>query len=501
MASLIKTNAEAERRIERMVACSLMAMEGDHLLTGLALLAEQCPPPFHDWFQQAELKALSIAWGAILEGTASPTLTAIYDLLGITPYASLADILANKKPKPSPGCEYENSALKSIGGPSRLNEVIGTETCGASFRSACVALRNIRHRAIAIETLREVAIAVAGSPINDGPSEQISCGIERMASIVTQSNDQNVGTAMAGAIASAEIIAKNREEGKERCVSWGVDALDEACPIRNGGLYILAARPGCGKTSLALQSASASAANGNRVGIVSLEMGGGQLAMILASRAMGIRREHLERKEPSITEEVWQELHALAARWQKDRNIVIMDQGNTGQQVTAETVAAWARIKCKIGGISYIIIDYCQLIGSTDQRATEYTVISKTTRTLKTLAQSLQVPILLLSQMSRDIDKGTARPPKLSDLRGSGSLEQDADAVLFLHDASEGKANPRPIHGILAKNRSGQQAEIPMGFDGRWQMFTQLETSKQHYAKQRAAKVSAPPSDDEHLFA
>jgi replicative DNA helicase len=500
----ISTDRNAESRVEKVIAGSLFQLEGPALLAGLSILAEQCAPPLRDWFQERSFKILAIAWDDVLTGKIDPTLTAITETLASLPFAVAMDLVANKKPKAWVPCQYEDGSAYAIGGMSGLLDMIGTDFVKTrELKPVCEMLRNIRHRSVAIEALREIAIQVSACHLTKGPSEQISAGIQRLSGIVTSTSEQTIGHAMADAIASAERIAADREAGIVRTVSWGVDTLDAALPVRPGGLYVLAARPGVGKTSLALQSASESAANGNRVAIVSLEMGGGQLATIIAARALGLRKDHIERKDPSITEEVWDQIKGLADRWKRDRNLIVMDQGNTGARVTVESIAAWARIQVKIGGISYIIIDYCQLIASTDTRANEYQTISNTTRTLKTLAQSLQVPILLLSQMSRDSDKGTPRAPRASDLRGSGSLEQDADAVMFLHDPNEIKTNPRKVQAIIVKNRAGPPAEITLNFDGRWQIFSADNTKQREHdemAADKAKRQASKPTDSEDLF-
>lgn len=507
----IATDKDSEARVENAIASNILAQrDGDQLLQALSILSGKCDAPLHDWFQDRKLKILSLAWDEVLSGRVQPTMQAVYEFLDGMPFAYAVDLITGKRQKPYERCTHDESSAAGIGGYAALSAIQEAGfTSSASLPAVCEQLRNIRHRSIAIEALREIATKVASSTITSGPSAELSAGIEVLSGIITSRREHTIGDALHRAQDRAEAEASRRESGKQVRLSWGVNRIDQACTIAPGGLYVLAARPGVGKTSLALQSAVESAANGGKVGIVSFEMSGEQLATIIAGRCFGISRTAIEKKASTITDDAWQGMRTLADKWRQDRRIIILDSATTGQRMTVDTIAAWARINAKVGGMSYLIIDYCQLISSADPRALEYQTISNTTRALKTLAQSLQIPILLLSQMSREQDKvsqtnNTPRPPRLSDLRGSGSLEQDADAVAFLHDPSDRSQNPRTVMFMLEKNRAGPPSQVSLTFDGRWQIFgapdLEGEPSAKDMITDRANRAQAKPTDEENLF-
>jgi replicative DNA helicase len=154
------------------------------------------------------------------------------------------------------------------------------------------------------------------------------------------------------------------------------------------------------------------------------------------------------------------------------------------------------------GSLRFVVVDYLQLLQVSNQKASEYERISEISRTLKIIARELRIPILALSQMSRDSEKGAgAREPRLSDLRGSGSIEQDADAVIFIHRVDEGSSDNRQVKIIVAKNRFGPTGDMSMTFQPSKMRFAEGAVAQDAvYVHDRAARQESAPSSDEDLF-
>ena len=232
-------------------------------------------------------------------------------------------------------------------------------------------------------------------------------------------------------------------------------------------MIVLAARPSMGKTSLALNIAESVAMprkkNDPKAGclVFSLEMGAEQLAMRLLTGRAHVSSQRL--REGFVNKEEQQRL-AGAALELKKAPIWIDDASH----VTINQLRAKARrVFARNPGMGLIIVDYLQLVSGTDPRIPREQQIAEISRGLKGLAKELKVPVIVLSQLNRDSEK-EKRQPKLSDLRESGSIEQDADVVLLL-------ARPKDASGdfsvaadradlIIAKQRNGPVGEIKLTF-------------------------------------
>lgn len=256
--------------------------------------------------------------------------------------------------------------------------------------------------------------------------------------------------------------------------------------LNKSDLIILAARPGVGKTSFALNIAAnvAKTYPDISVAMFSLEMTKRQLAERLLSRASGIeskkfRTGEIESDEyPKITE---------ASERLAGAKIYLDDTSG----ISVPQIKAKAR---RIRNLGLIIVDYLQLMGGNTRSESRVQEISDITRAFKIMAKELNVPVILLSQLSRSSEKQGQRKPLLSDLRDSGSIEQDADIVLFLHrekpsdEADDAQDTYVPIHDepdapdgferillMIAKNRHGEIAEINMNFDGKLTEFWEID--------------------------
>ena len=251
----------------------------------------------------------------------------------------------------------------------------------------------------------------------------------------------------------------------------GFGALDTILTgLNRSDLILLAARPGMGKTSFALNVATNVALRSNQtVAIFSLEMGKEQLvSRILSSEAL-IQSYAL--RTGTLSPDDWVKL-AMTAQMLSKANIYIDD-------TPAITVAEMKAKLRRIPNLGLVVIDYLQLMTS-GRRSSENRVleISEITRGLKIMAKELDVPVITLSQLSRGPDSRTDHRPMLSDLRESGSIEQDADIVLFLYrDAYYNRESEEQniAECIVAKNRHGETDSVKIGWDGQFTRFKGLE--------------------------
>ncbi len=239
-------------------------------------------------------------------------------------------------------------------------------------------------------------------------------------------------------------------------------------------MIILAARPSMGKTSLAMNIAEAVAlptkpgVEGSGVLIFSLEMSAEQLAMRLLTSRARVSSQRL--REGFVNKEEQQAL-AQAAKELKNARMWIDDSGQlTINQLRAKARRIWSR-NDKMG---LIVIDYLQLLSGTDPKIQREQQISEISRGLKSLAKELNVPVIVLSQLNRESEK-EKRQPKLSDLRESGSIEQDADVVLLLArpkdtgDEFSGAADTADL--IIAKQRNGPVGDLKLTFRKEYTRF------------------------------
>ena len=263
-----------------------------------------------------------------------------------------------------------------------------------------------------------------------------------------------------------------------RPIPTGIHELDRVITgLNRTDLILLAARPGMGKTSFALNLArNAAVQSKKRVAFFSLEMTREQLASRLLSTEAQISGMRLRTGE--IPDEAWPRLVEAGDVLSQTQLYFDDDSAITVPQMKAKL----RRLK----DVDLVVIDYLQLMSSgmrTDNRVQE---ISFITRNLKIMAKELDVPVLCLSQLSRESEKRTTHKPMLSDLRDSGSIEQDADIVLFLYRegyyANQDNApGPSPdddqnsAECIVAKNRHGETRSVPLHWQGEYMRFTAPE--------------------------
>ena len=255
-----------------------------------------------------------------------------------------------------------------------------------------------------------------------------------------------------------------------RGVPTGLIALDKVTNgLQKSDLILLAARPSMGKTALALNIAWQAARKGKVVAIFSLEMGIRQLTQRFLSMISGVRLQGI--KTGQITQEEFETVTAAADSLAKLKIYVDDTSGQSLREIRTE-----ARRLLQTVGLDLIVIDYIQLMQGVkaENRVQEVSAIS---RGLKVLARELNVPILALSQLSRAVELRAEKKPQLSDLRDSGSLEQDADIVMMLYREeyySHDEADSNTAELNIAKNRNGETKTMPLYFNKETQLFGDL---------------------------
>lgn len=254
----------------------------------------------------------------------------------------------------------------------------------------------------------------------------------------------------------------------------GFSGLDSMIAgLNKSDLILVAARPGMGKTSFALNVATNVALKTKKdVAIFSLEMSNEQLVTRIMSSEARVKSEKL--KIGNLSGDEWVKLAASADVLSKT-NIYLDD---TAGITVAEMKAKLRRLK----NLSLVVIDYLQLMSSGKRTENRVQEISQMTRNLKIMAKELNIPVILLSQLSRAAEQRQGHRPMLSDLRDSGSIEQDADIVLFLYRESyyeEEVENKNLAQVIVAKNRHGSTGDVDISWVGEYTRFESLETFRQ----------------------
>ena len=276
----------------------------------------------------------------------------------------------------------------------------------------------------------------------------------------------------------------HQHKGEISGVRTGFKDLDALTTgLQKSDLIIVAARPSIGKTSLALNIAEyASVREGKTVGIFSLEMSKEQLVLRLLSSVANIDSQRLR---TGFLEEMDFTRLAPAMNSLAEAPMYIDDTPNIS---TMELRTKARRLQAE-AGLDMLVVDYLQLMQSSvvSRDANRVQEVSEISRGLKALARELQIPVVALSQLSRQAEMRESKEPRLSDLRESGSIEQDADLVIFLWKekeagASEPDADGEIVKVKLAKHRTGPTGEIQL-----W--FRKSQTRFQSYAGQRYAEV------------
>lgn len=371
----------------------------------------------------------------------------------------------------------ERKQLTDIGGATYLSELIGTAASPGSARHYAESVQAkfvLRSLIDAAAKIGELGFA------EDREIEQVLDEAQQAVFAVTQAPSLRAFSTIKEELSGAwERLEKlQHHEGSLRGVPTGFPNLDNMLAgLQPSDLIILAARPSMGKTALALDIARQSAVkHGTPVGVFSLEMSSQQLVDRMLAAQAGVNSWKLRTGKLSHDDEYERLQDAIATL--SDAPIFIDDK-SSATLLSMRSAARRLKMEKNLG---LIIVDYLQLIIPSNSRASDSTVqqITEISRGLKGMARELEVPVLALSQLSRAVEQRGGRP-RLSDLRDSGSIEQDADVVMFIHreDMTGTRTGTSERTGIaeilIEKHRNGPIGKVDMKFDDEKTTFHPLE--------------------------
>jgi replicative DNA helicase len=344
------------------------------------------------------------------------------------------------------------------------------------------------------------------APVDFAPRVQIEDAERKLYELAESGRYDGGFQKFSQALTTAVDMAANayKRDGKLSGISTGLRDLDTKMGgLQQSDLIIVAGRPGMGKTSLATNIAynvakayvpevqadgTNKAANGGIVGFFSCEMSGEQLATRIIAERTGIPSSHIRRG--GITESDFEKIRDYSIELQSLPFYI----DETGGLSIAQLMARARRLK-RQKGLDLIVIDYIQLLqGSSKKSDNRVQEITEITTSLKALAKELNVPVIALSQLSRQVESRDDKRPQLSDLRESGSIEQDADVVIFVYREEYYLGNKEPragtpeyekwqldmslVHGkaevIIGKQRHGPTGTVELHFDASVTRFGDL---------------------------
>ena len=364
--------------------------------------------------------------------------------------------------------DYLNSEnkLQEVGGEAYILELMGQTLSRVNWQHhASIVRRDAMLREI-IGATNQINQLAYNAPTD---TKEV---VERAESMLLSVTDREVKNAYKPL---NDFLIEAFNEAKEVCEAGGVAAgvptgypsLDRMLMgLREGQLVIIGARPAVGKTSFALNLALNAASEGYTVAFFSLEMSGKEIAQRFICAHAQVSMSNF--RTGKISPQEWANI-GQAAEDLSRLDILIDDTPG----ITVTEIRAKARRMLHNKEKAIIILDYLQLVSPpAGRRAESRTVeVSEMSRALKIMAKELAVPVISLSQLSRAVESRTGKRPQLSDLRESGSIEQDADIVMFLDRSSneqEAGREDRPPEGItriiVAKNRSGPIGDVDLVF-------------------------------------
>ncbi|MBU2010459.1 replicative DNA helicase, partial [Patescibacteria group bacterium] len=368
----------------------------------------------------------------------------------------------------------EKKELQNIGGSSYLTEIIEGVPSSANVKYYA----DIIYKKFILRNIIVAADHIAELGYNEHLElEQLIDEVEKKVLQATNINSRQKFALLKPLLTEAfERIEKlHNSKGQEiRGIRTGFTNIDDKLAgLQKSDLIIIAARPSVGKTALALDIARQTAIKyKTKVGIFSLEMSSQQLVDRMLSAQARVDSWRLRTGKLNTDEDF---LSIQTALGELSKAPIFIDDNASNTVLSIRSVA---RKMKKEQGLDLIIVDYLQLIHPTKNYDSMVNQVTEISRALKGLARELEVPVLALSQLSRAIEQRGGRP-RLSDLRDSGSIEQDADVVMFIHrddkqkDESE-KTNIAEI--LIEKHRNGPTGKVELYFNEKKTSFEDLRT-------------------------
>ena len=399
-----------------------------------------------------------------------------------------------------------DEGLEALGGPAYLARLAGAAIAGYAAKDYAQLIYDLAIRRELIGLGRDISARAAKMEVDSEPREQIVEAEQALYRLAEQGkSDSGFKSFLNASLEAVQVaVAAHKRKGQLAGISTGLVDLDSKLGgLHKSDLLILAGRPSMGKTSLAtnvafnvarayrrgtLSDGAEGAVEGGAVGFFSLEMSAEQLATRVLSDASEIPSERVRKGD--LTEEEFQRF-AAAARELEACPLYIDD---TPALPIAQLAARARRLK-RTHGLDLIMVDYLQLVRPGSAKDSRVNEVSEITQGLKAIAKELDVPVIALSQLSRQVESREDKRPQLADLRESGSIEQDADVVMFVFREEYYKEREKPgdhdldamakwqeemekLHGraevIIGKQRHGPIGSVELSFEGKFTRFGNL---------------------------
>lgn len=363
--------------------------------------------------------------------------------------------------------------LDKIGGPVFISEIFDGAISAANIRHY---IEIVKNKAIERKIIAEASrlIDAAYSPTGN-TSDALNEAQKTILALSLEREKNTIHTSLEIARQTFSMIEKRSEQGGSITgIPTGFCDLDDLIlGLNRNDLLVIAGRPSMGKTALALNVALHVALNGDPVLFNSLEMPADGLMTRMLSGMSGIDSRQLRRG--FIQSNLWPRL-VNATSTIGNAPLFIDDKPDI---TPAEIRAKARRIKSEYG-LGLLVVDYIQLLRVPGRHDTREQAVAEISRTLKAIARELEIPVIGLSQLNRQVDSRTDKHPLLSDLRESGAIEQDADVIAFIYrDEIYDKRPDNPNRGLaeveIAKHRNGPTGTVRLQFSAPTQTFRDLK--------------------------
>ena len=400
----------------------------------------------------------------------------------------------------------EDQGLKELGGSAYLAQLMAGSVASSAIKDYSKLVYDLAVRRELIVLGQEISSRAQSIKVDEQPEEQIILAEQNLYKIGDSGKSETGFKSFLKALGEAVQVANaaHHRDGNLAGISTGFIDLDKKMGgLHSSDLIILAGRPSMGKTSLATNIAyniaksfqkrdnpdgSSETLDGGIVGFYSLEMSAEQLAARILSETAEIPSEQIRRGD--MTENEFRRF-VEAAKSIESSPLYIDDT----PALTIAQLASRARRLKRTNGLDALIIDYLQLVRAPSSRESRVNEISEITQGLKALEKEVNIPVIALSQLSRQVENREDKSPQLADLRESGSIEQDADVVLFVYREEYYKEREKPsdhdlekmavwqeemdrLHGraelILGKQRHGPIGTVELSFEGKFTRFGNL---------------------------